>query len=90
MKRYYVVFTGQVQGVGFRWTLQRIAISQNITGWVRNMSNDNVEAQLQGENLDFNQLYHKLANDNRWIIIDDYSIQEIPVVPDEKKFRVVF
>ena len=45
-RRYLV--TGLVQGVGFRWTAQRVARSLGITGTVRNLSDGTVEIEAHG------------------------------------------
>ncbi|MDE2660512.1 MAG: acylphosphatase [Acidobacteriota bacterium] len=45
--RRYVV-TGLVQGVGFRWTAQRVARSLDITGTVRNLPDGTVEIEAHG------------------------------------------
>ena len=47
-KRYYVVFIGRVQNVGFRWTVRMVAQSLGYTGWIRNLSNGNVDMEIQG------------------------------------------
>ena len=39
---------GRVQGVGFRFFVQRNAEKHGITGWVRNRTDGSVEAMLQG------------------------------------------
>jgi acylphosphatase len=44
-----VTYTGRVQGVGFRYTAQRLAAGFPITGYVRNLSNGNVELVAEGE-----------------------------------------
>jgi len=41
--------SGRVQGVGFRYSLQREALAQGVTGWVRNRRDGSVEAVLQGD-----------------------------------------
>lgn len=46
--RLFLVFSGTVQGVGFRWTTQDLARRVHVTGWVRNMDDGTVEAELQG------------------------------------------
>lgn len=42
---------GTVQGVGFRWITQELANDNAVTGWVRNMDDGTVEAELQGMGL---------------------------------------
>jgi acylphosphatase len=44
-----VRITGHVQGVGFRAAAVRQAHALKVTGWVRNNSDNSVEAVLQGE-----------------------------------------
>jgi acylphosphatase len=40
---------GRVQGVGFRYALQREALARGLAGWVRNRRDGTVEALLQGD-----------------------------------------
>ncbi len=44
-----VFYEGNVQGVGFRWSIRHIANGFNITGWVSNLSDGRVELQVNGE-----------------------------------------
>ena len=46
--RLFLVFDGTVQGVGFRWTIQSLARKVGVTGWVRNMDDGTVQAEMQG------------------------------------------
>ncbi len=45
----HLLFSGRVQGVGFRWTLLRLAEDLRLGGWVRNLPDGRVEALVQGE-----------------------------------------
>jgi acylphosphatase len=44
-----ICFEGNVQGVGFRWTVKRIAKGFEVVGWVRNLSDGRVELLASGE-----------------------------------------
>jgi acylphosphatase len=47
-------FSGYVQGVGFRFTAQRVATRCRLTGYVRNLDDGRVEMFVQGtpDNID--------------------------------------
>jgi acylphosphatase len=42
------VVSGQVQGVGFRYSTRRLARQLGVTGWVRNRADGTVEVWAQG------------------------------------------
>jgi acylphosphatase len=47
--RAHVIVSGRVQGVYFRGAMQRRAHALNVTGWVRNRPDGQVEAVCEGE-----------------------------------------
>lgn len=47
-KRLHVYWSGRVQGVGFRYTAESAAMELKLTGWVRNLPDDRVEAVCEG------------------------------------------
>ena len=55
MKKY-IIITGKVQGVGFRYWLYKAAMQRNIDGWVKNKISGEVEALIIGNNNDVNYL----------------------------------
>ena len=89
MERYLIIFKGQVQGVGFRYTASVIAKKYNLSGYAQNLYTGDVKVEIQGkkENIDsfINEI---LKSQNRWIIIEDYSIKKIDIVENEKNFGV--
>lgn len=48
MKRLHAMFSGTVQGVGFRYTAIRIAMHVGVTGWVKNLVDGRVETVAEG------------------------------------------
>ena len=55
MKKHLVI-SGKVQGVGFRYWLQRTATQKNIFGWVKNKISGNVEALIVGNEKEVNNM----------------------------------
>ena len=53
LKRVEAKYRGMVQGIGFRFTAQRLAEDLDIKGWVKNMPDGSVElaAEAEEENL---------------------------------------
>lgn len=45
----HVFYTGHVQGVGFRYTVKRVAAGFEVTGAVRNLPDGRVELVAEGE-----------------------------------------
>ena len=56
MTRVHIFYSGTVQGVGFRYTVYRLAIGLNLTGWVRNRRSGRVEVLAEGDEKNIKQL----------------------------------
>ena len=48
-KRAQVLYTGRVQGVGFRYTAREVACGYEVTGFVRNLPDGRVELVAEGD-----------------------------------------
>lgn len=48
-KRIHVIYSGRVQGVGFRFTAESIAKGLGLSGWVKNLSRGGVEVVAEGK-----------------------------------------
>lgn len=46
--RVHVLYTGNVQGVGFRFSVERIALRLGLNGYVKNMPDGRVEVISEG------------------------------------------
>jgi acylphosphatase len=49
MQRIHIIYSGRVQGVGFRYTAQETAHQFALSGWVRNRRDGTVELVAEGE-----------------------------------------
>ncbi len=47
-RRVEVRYEGRVQGVGFRWTVERLTTGRRVTGWVRNEEDGSVRLVAEG------------------------------------------
>ena len=83
--RKHLIFSGSVQGVGFRWRARRAAEAYGVTGWVRNDWNGTVSMELQGTEA---QLAAVLAAVERglYVRVEGVECRAIPVEPDERGF----
>lgn len=56
MRRLDIIFFGQVQGVGFRWTASHAAREAGVTGWVRNEADGSVRLVAEGREEQIDEL----------------------------------
>jgi acylphosphatase len=70
-----------VQGVGFRWFVQREASELNLRGWVRNTEEGDVEVVAAGETADIDELRQSLRCGPRGSRVD--RLVEHPLVESE-------
>jgi acylphosphatase len=87
LARRYVV-RGRVQGVGFRWFVEREAHMLGIAGWVRNKSDGSVEVLAMGTRDQLLGLRSRLRQGPRAARVDDVEEAEVRPVPDLRNFRI--
>ena len=83
--RKHLIFSGLVQGVGFRWRARQAARTVGATGWVRNDWNGTVSMELQGTGEQIDWVIRALEQ-GRYIRIEDMRARSIPVEPEEREF----
>lgn len=59
-QKHTIRFSGIVQGVGFRYTTQRVAGGFAVTGFVRNLSDGCVEVVVEGSPDDIRRFVEKI------------------------------
>ncbi|MFY9558618.1 MAG: acylphosphatase [Terriglobales bacterium] len=79
---------GRVQGVGFRWFVEREALILGIAGWVRNNSDGTVEVLAQGTRDQLIGLRSRLQEGPRAARVDDVEESEAPPIKELNSFRI--
>jgi acylphosphatase len=82
------VVRGRVQGVGFRWFVEREAHVLGIAGWVRNNSDGSVEVHAQGTRDQLSGLRSRLREGPRAARVDVVEESEARVTPGVSSFRI--
>ena len=62
-QRLHILYTGRVQGVGFRYTTKTVACGFEITGTVRNLADGRVELFAEGERSELEE-FRKVIQDS--------------------------
>jgi acylphosphatase len=70
MERLHAVVRGDVQGVGFRYFVQRTAGRLGLRGWVRNNDDGTVEVVAEGGRPELDQLQRALEEGPRMARVD--------------------
>ncbi|MGA7339344.1 MAG: acylphosphatase [Terracidiphilus sp.] len=77
----HFLIQGRVQGVGFRWFVQREAGELELRGWVRNTEDGDVEVVAAGEAADLDELRASLRRGPRGSRVD--RLVEHPLLESE-------
>ncbi len=85
----HVIFSGEVQGVGFRYTSQRIAGRHNVTGYVRNLPDGTVELFLQGPGPDVDGCLQDIQETFAGYV-REAQVEEAPCDARLRSFRIAF
>ncbi len=85
-KRYVV--RGRVQGVGFRWFVEREAHLLGVAGSVRNNSDGSVEVFAQGTATQLAGLHGRLRQGPRASRVDEVDVSPAEPQPGLNSFRI--
>ena len=87
-RRYRILFSGVVQGVGFRYEVWRIAEKIGVTGFAKNLPDGNVLVEIQGEKNRLLYIVEYMKNIPR-IYIEKVVLDEVDLV-DEREFLPIY
>ena len=89
MIRKRIVFSGWVQGVGFRWRARQAAQLFGCTGWVKNEYDGSVTMEIQGYDEQISQVILAIER-GTYIRIENMDCRSIPLVSEERDFRTAW
>ena len=87
MNRKTCQFTGRVQGVGFRYTTQNLAMQYNVNGYVKNTRDGKVELVVEGPDEEMDHLIEALQ-DRMNGFIRNAAIETSPATGEFHEFDI--
>lgn len=84
--RRHIFFSGRAQGVGFRYRAYYAAEALGLTGWVKNLWDDRVEMEVQGDSASIDKMLSMLQ-EGHFIEIQGMEMVDMPLENDSS-FRI--
>ena len=85
-QRLRAVVRGEVQGVGFRWSVQRQAGELGLTGYAENLPDGSVRVEAEGDADRLDQLEAYLRQGPRWAEVESLDVQRAPAPGEFRGF----
>jgi acylphosphatase len=89
MERRHILVSGRVQGVFFRASTRDVAREAGCTGWVRNLDDGRVEAEVQGPAEAVDRVVAHCRSGPSQARVESVEVRTLPVVDDERRFEAV-
>ena len=88
-KRVHAIYSGIVQGVGFRFSARYLANKYKFNGWVKNTADGKVELDIEGDDDKVDKILKELRQElGRYI--SDVSYKELPFSGKYDDFQIAF
>ena len=89
--RVHCIIKGSVQGIGYRWFVQKTARSLGLNGWVKNLSDGDVEVDAEGDKKDIDAFLGLLETGHRWARVNKIDVTWLNNDPgDYEDFEIKF
>ena len=84
-----VIFSGRVQGVGFRYITKEIVTGFDVVGSVRNLPDGTVELKIMGETDEVEDYLAEITKESPVAhFIKETQVEEIPLLENAGGFRI--
>lgn len=88
--RAHMIVSGMVQGIGYRYFVQRTARRLGLVGWVRNLWSGEVEIEVEGERGLIEALIKELRTGHPYATIRNITLQWEDYTGEYKEFSITF
>ncbi|MFA4993380.1 MAG: acylphosphatase [Candidatus Omnitrophota bacterium] len=96
IKQLHIYYSGKVQGIGFRYTVQDIGNSLKVCGWVKNLNDGRVEVSAEAEEDTLSNFLEQINQHFSRYIKEVNTEWQPPCLPTEKQngksrgFQIIF
>ena len=87
-KRVHLLIRGRVQGVYFRQSMMETAEKNNVLGWVQNLSDNRVEAMLEGNDSNVDAVIEWAHFGPAGAVVDELKITEENYIGEFSDFEI--
>ncbi|HYJ71437.1 MAG TPA: acylphosphatase [Actinomycetota bacterium] len=88
-QRLKAVVKGEVQGVGFRWAVQRQAVQLGLTGYAENLPDGTVRVEAEGDPDRLDLLEAFLHQGPRWAEVASLDSERVPATGEFHRFEAL-
>jgi acylphosphatase len=88
-QRAHIIYSGQVQGVGFRFAVERLATYVGVTGFVKNLPDGTVEVVCEGREKELNQMVSRI-DERMGAYISDRIVERQAAMDEFVSFEIRF
>jgi acylphosphatase len=85
-QRLKAVVMGEVQGVGFRWAVQRQAGHLGLTGYAENLPDGSVRVEAEGDPGSLDELEAFLRQGPHWAEVQTVQAERLPATGEFRGF----
>lgn len=88
-RRINVLYSGRVQGVGFRYACKSVAMGFDIAGTVKNLSDGRVELIAEGEENELNEFRQAIRDEGMGRLIKNEEIDWSEATAEFRGFEII-
>jgi acylphosphatase len=84
MIRQHATVRGEVQGVGFRYNAHAVAVKLGVSGFVRNLPDGSVEAEIEGDDTAVGRMVEWLRSGPTWATVSSVEVTDVATTGDSE------